>query len=119
MHLREQGALTPGESALSGAALSRMTGYSVLTCRRALRILIAAGVLVQSAIQSARPRVPGHDHNDLTLADAKNVSPRGEFAGRCSRGQASTIRIGNRGKVLAQPLCARLANMERCTDGTY
>lgn len=29
------------------------------------------------------------------------------------------MRIGDPGKVLAQPLRARLANMERCTDGTY
>ena len=38
---------------------------------------------------------------------------------RCLRGQASVIRIGSRGKVLAQPLRARLANMQRCTDGAY
>lgn len=29
------------------------------------------------------------------------------------------MRIGGSGKVLAQPLCARLANMQRCPDGTY
>lgn len=40
------GVLMPGEPAPSGAALSRVTGYSVLTCRRALRILINDGVLV-------------------------------------------------------------------------
>ena len=28
------------------------------------------------------------------------------------------MRIGGCGQVLAQSLCARLANMERCTDGT-
>jgi hypothetical protein len=29
------------------------------------------------------------------------------------------VRIGGCGKVLAQPLGAGLANMERCTNGTY
>lgn len=53
------GVLVPGESAPSGAALARATGYSVLTCRRALRTLIKDGVLVPGASPSARPRVPG------------------------------------------------------------
>ena len=39
------------------------------------------------------------------------------IAGSC--GQASAMRTGGCGKVLAQPLCARLANVERGTDGTY
>ena len=52
------GVLSPGESAPSGAALARATGYSVLTCRRALRTLIKDGVLVPGASPSARPRVP-------------------------------------------------------------
>jgi hypothetical protein len=29
------------------------------------------------------------------------------------------LRIGGRCKVLAKPLCTRLANMERSTNGTY
>jgi hypothetical protein len=29
------------------------------------------------------------------------------------------MRIGGCGKVLAQPLCTRLADMERSTDGTH
>jgi DNA-binding transcriptional MocR family regulator len=39
------GTLRPGQPAPSGAELSRLTGYSTLTCRRALRELIADGVL--------------------------------------------------------------------------
>src|SRR6185312_13523566 len=39
------GTLRPGEPAPSGAALSRATGYSTLTCRKALRQLIADGLL--------------------------------------------------------------------------
>ena len=52
------GMLMPGEPAPSGAALARVTGYSTLTCRKALRILISDGVLVAGASPGARPRVP-------------------------------------------------------------
>lgn len=38
-------------------------------------------------------------------------------AGLC--GQASAMRVGGCGKVLAQSLCTRLADMERSTDGAY
>jgi DNA-binding XRE family transcriptional regulator len=66
------GTLPPGASAPSGAALSRITGFSVLTCRRALRTLVADGVLVPGASGNARPRVPGsgadHDARALTAA---------------------------------------------------
>ncbi|MGH3249218.1 MAG: GntR family transcriptional regulator, partial [Trebonia sp.] len=53
------GTLRPGQPAPSGAALSRVTGYSTLTCRRALRILIADGVLLPGPSRNARPRVAG------------------------------------------------------------
>jgi DNA-binding transcriptional regulator YhcF (GntR family) len=59
--VREQvaaGVLAPGAPAPSGAALARLTGYSVLTCRRALRTLVEDGVLVEGASRAARPRVP-------------------------------------------------------------
>jgi DNA-binding transcriptional regulator YhcF (GntR family) len=52
------GLLLPGEPAPSGAALSRATGYSTLTCRKALTTLIKDGVLVPGASPTARPRVP-------------------------------------------------------------
>jgi DNA-binding XRE family transcriptional regulator len=52
------GTLLPGQAAPSGAALARMTGYSSLTCRKALSILVKDGVLVPGASASARPRVP-------------------------------------------------------------
>ena len=52
------GMLMPGEPAPSGAALARTTGYSDLTCRKALRTLISAGVLVPGTSPGARPRVP-------------------------------------------------------------
>jgi hypothetical protein len=53
------GTLRPGQPAPSGAALSRVTGYSTLTCRRALRALIADGVLTPGPSRNARPRVAG------------------------------------------------------------
>ena len=54
-----EGTLRPGQPAPSGAALSRITGYSTLTCRRALRVLIADGVLTPGPSRNARPRVAG------------------------------------------------------------
>jgi hypothetical protein len=60
--IREQianGTLRPGQPAPSGAALSRVTGYSTLTCRKALRLLIADGDLVPGPSRNARPRVAG------------------------------------------------------------
>jgi hypothetical protein len=53
------GTLRPGQPAPSGAALSRATGFSELTCRKALRTLIKDGVLVPGASRNARPRVAG------------------------------------------------------------
>jgi DNA-binding transcriptional regulator YhcF (GntR family) len=53
------GTLRPGQPAPSGAALSRVTGYSTLTCRRALRLLVADGVLTPGPSRNARPRVAG------------------------------------------------------------
>jgi len=53
------GTLRPGQPAPSGAALSRVTGYSTLTCRRALRALVADGVLSPGPSRNARPRVAG------------------------------------------------------------
>jgi len=53
------GTLRPGQAAPSGAALSRVTRYSTLTCRKALRMLIEEGVLVPGPSRNARPRVAG------------------------------------------------------------
>lgn len=53
------GILRPGQPAPSGAALSRATGFSVLTCRKALQTLIKDGVLVPGPSRNARPRVAG------------------------------------------------------------
>jgi Helix-turn-helix domain/Bacterial regulatory proteins, gntR family len=53
-----EGALGPGEIVPSGMALARVTGYSSLTCRRALRELVKDGTLVPGPSPNARPRVP-------------------------------------------------------------
>lgn len=53
------GTLRPGVSAPSGAALARITGYSTLTCRKAVTALIKDGVLVPGPTRNARPRVAG------------------------------------------------------------
>jgi DNA-binding GntR family transcriptional regulator len=62
------GMLAPGESAPSGAQLARVTGYSVLTCRKALQTLIKDGALVPGPSPGARPRVPAPDGQGLTSA---------------------------------------------------
>jgi DNA-binding transcriptional regulator YhcF (GntR family) len=72
-HQVADGVLAPGALAPSGAALSRITGYSVLTCRRALRTLIKDGTLLQGTGPRARPRVPSPGGNHQVLADAKRA----------------------------------------------
>jgi DNA-binding XRE family transcriptional regulator len=67
------GTLAPGAPVPSGAALSRLTGYSVTACRHALRSLIADGALIPGASRHARPRVPGTNRNDQAPAEAKRA----------------------------------------------
>jgi DNA-binding transcriptional MocR family regulator len=51
------GTLKPGAPAPSGAALARETGFRTLTCRKALRALLADGTLTWGASPNARLRV--------------------------------------------------------------
>jgi DNA-binding XRE family transcriptional regulator len=67
------GVLAPGALAPSDAALAKVTGYSVLTCRRALRTLIKDGILIQGSGPSARPRVPGPGGSHQMLTDARRA----------------------------------------------
>jgi hypothetical protein len=53
------GTLKPGQPAPSGARLARETGYSALTCRKALRQLIKDGALTPGPSPTARARVAG------------------------------------------------------------
>jgi DNA-binding GntR family transcriptional regulator len=84
-----KGALRPGATAPSGAALARVTGYSSLTCRRALRELAKDGTLVPGPSQNARLRVPApgppRDSQALTQA-ARALS-----AGLASRRRAAGL----------------------------
>jgi hypothetical protein len=82
------GTLRPGQPAPSGAALSRVTGYSTLTCRRALRVLIADGVLTPGPSRNARPRVagPGQPAAERDLVAATRALSRGLAAKRRAHG---------------------------------
>jgi DNA-binding transcriptional regulator YhcF (GntR family) len=87
------GVLIPGALAPSGAALAKVTGYSVLTCRRALRILVKDGVLAQGAGPSARPRVPG---------------PGGQALAEAKRALSTALAERRRATGLTQPQLAEL-----------
>jgi transcriptional regulator with XRE-family HTH domain len=100
------GTLRPGQPAPSGAALSRLTGYSTLTCRRALRTLLTDGILIPGPSRNARPRVAGAAHppaaRDLTTATSA-----------LSAGLAAR----RRGHGLTQPELAGLARVSVTTVG--
>lgn len=89
------GILAPGALAPSGAALARLTGYSVSTCRNALRALIADGILVPGLSPNARPRVPAANYDGQTLAEAK-------------RAMSTALATRRRAAGLTQPQLARL-----------
>jgi hypothetical protein len=82
------GTLRPGQPAPSGAELSRVTGFSTLTCRKALRTLIADGILVPGPSPNARPRVAdAHARGDeRDLADATRALSAGLAAARRAAG---------------------------------
>ena len=108
-HIRAQvadGALLPGEPVPSGAALSRATGYSVLTCRKAIKVLIKDGVLVPGASPNARPRVPSPaaTSDERTLADA-------------GRALSESLRAWRRLAGLKQPQLAELVGVSITTVG--
>ena len=82
------GTLRPGQPAPSGAELSRATGFSTLTCRKALRTLIADGLLVPGPSQNARPRVadPRARGDERDLADSTRALSAGLAAARRAAG---------------------------------
>lgn len=100
------GTLRPGEPAPSGAALSRVTGYSTLTCRKALRQLIADGLLTPGPSRNARPRVvgPPQPRAERDLASAARTLAKGLAARR-------------RAKGLTQPELARRVGVSVTTVG--
>ena len=82
------GALRPGQPAPSGAELSRATGFATLTCRKALRELIADGILVPGPSPNARPRVadPQTRGDERDLAEATRALSAGLAAARRAAG---------------------------------
>lgn len=100
------GTLAPGLPVPSGMALSRATGYSVLTCRRALRDLIKAGVLVPGASRAARPRV-------ASLTPLPSERDRASAAGALSAALAARRRAAG----LTQPQLAEILGMSVTTVG--
>jgi hypothetical protein len=82
------GTLRPGQPAPSGAELARATGFSTLTCRKALRALIADGILVPGPSPNARPRVadPRARGDERDLADATRALSAGLAAARRAAG---------------------------------
>jgi DNA-binding transcriptional regulator YhcF (GntR family)/DNA-binding XRE family transcriptional regulator len=100
------GTLRPGQPAPSGAALSRVTGFSTLTCRRALRVLINDGTLVAGPSRNARPRVagPAQPPAERDLAAAARALSAGLAARRRAQG-------------LTQPGLARRAAVSVTTIG--
>jgi DNA-binding transcriptional MocR family regulator len=100
------GSLRPGEPVPSGAALSRATGFSTLTCRKALRVLIADGVLVPGPSRNARPRVaaPGQTPGERGIADA-------------ARSLSGALAARRRAAGLTQPELAARADVSVTTVG--
>lgn len=100
------GTLRPGESAPSAAALARTTGFSALTCRKALWTLVKEGVLVPGRSRNGRPRVPGPavTSAEQTLADAV-------------RGLSASLAARRRTLGLTQPQLAAAIDMSVTTVG--
>jgi DNA-binding transcriptional MocR family regulator len=89
------GTLKLGQPAPSGASLARLTGFSILTCRRALRELTGQGVLTPGPSPNARPRVtvPGG-------------TPAGDAAGELSRALAARRRAAGLTQLAALADCS-------------
>jgi DNA-binding GntR family transcriptional regulator len=100
------GTLRPGQPAPSGAALSRVTGYSTLTCRRALRVLIADGVLTPGPSRNARPRVAGPPQQQA----ARDLAA-------ASRALSAGLATRRRSYGLTQPELALLLDVSVTTIG--
>jgi hypothetical protein len=96
------GTLKPGQPAPSGGSLARVTGFSALTCRKALRALIAEGVLSPGPSPNARPRV-------ATLGGTRPA----EAARELSRTLAALRRVNG----LTQPALSALTGYSITTIG--
>ncbi|HEX4832402.1 MAG TPA: GntR family transcriptional regulator [Trebonia sp.] len=96
------GTLKPGQPTPSGAQLARLTGFSTLTCRKALRTLLRDGILTPGPSPAGRPRV------------AVPSGPRPGYAARqLSRALAALRHAGG----LTQPALAALTGYSVTTIG--
>ena len=99
------GTLKAGSPAPTGAALARITGYSVLTCRRALGALVQAGVLVPGPSRNARLRVP------------RGPVPAGQDAAGAADDLSGALADRRRAAGLTQPELAALVGRSVTTVG--
>jgi DNA-binding transcriptional regulator YhcF (GntR family) len=100
------GLLVPGEAAPSGASLARVTGYSTLTCRKALHALIREGVLVPGASPGARPRVP-----------SRRPTPGEQTQANAARALSSSLASRRRAAGLTQPHLAGITGISVTSIG--
>jgi DNA-binding XRE family transcriptional regulator len=108
-HVRGQiadGMLRPGEPAPSGAALARITGYSQLTCRKAIRTLIQEGALVPGPSPGARPRVP-----------PRRPTPGERTQANAARALSTGLASRRRAARLTQPQLAAITDVSVTTIG--
>ena len=103
----KDGSLRPGALVPSGQALARMTGYSAITCRRAVRELIRDRVLVRGPSQNARARVPS--------APGAPGSKRG--LSEATRALSAGLAARRRAAGLTQPELATLTGYSVTTVG--
>jgi DNA-binding transcriptional MocR family regulator len=96
------GTLKPGQPAPSGAHLARVTGFSSLTCRKALQTLVADGVLIPGTSPNARPRVS---------------VPGGPPDGDAARALSRALAARRRARGLTQPDLAALSGYSVTTIG--
>jgi DNA-binding transcriptional MocR family regulator len=99
------GTLKPGAPAPSGAALARETGFCTLTCRKALRALLADGTLTWGASPNARLRVAA----DSTASGANRGALRVPLS--------SALAARRHAAGLTQPQLATLLGMSVTTVG--
>jgi hypothetical protein len=96
------GTLKPGQPAPSGDALARLTGFSTLTCRKALRTLIRDGILTPGPSPAARPRV---------------AAPGGPRPGDAARRLSRALAAARRASGLTQPALAAITGYSVTTIG--
>jgi hypothetical protein len=85
------GTLRPGRPAPSGAELARITGFALLTCRRALRALVTDGTLVPGTSPNSRCRVATGRTPDPADALSAALAARRHAVGLTQRGLAALV----------------------------